>query len=245
MDLKSRKQIQNLPGYVIGKDGVDDHRVDTGNLGVLAKPGNILNHLGPVTVDNTGVVAMRSWKPGENEDIKSDFAGGSKANSIISGVAGIYGSISNQLNSAKSQSELLADAGRSNYSVMGIGYQEQNRINKDAELRALDKSGLGNTVGSTLSGVQAGMAFGPIGGVIGGAVGLVGGLFGWGASKNKLRKRIANAQSFADRSNVVERSGAVSTALQQDYYSENGNTTGGVLYANRGKDLKKPIYENK
>lgn len=241
MDLKSRKQIQNLPGYVIGKDGIDDHKFDTTNLGnILIQP-----DFGSTTVNNVGVAAMRAWKPDTTQGMNADLSKANRANAVISGAAGIYGSISNQLNAAKSETELLADAGRSNYSVMGVGYQEQNRINKDAELRALDKSGLGNTVGSTLSGVQAGASFGPIGAVVGGAVGLVGGLFGWGASKNKLRKRIANAQSFADRSNVMGRSGAVSTALQQDYYSENGNTTGGVLYANRGKDLKKPIYENK
>lgn len=173
----------------------------------------------------------------------NNSAAGLKAASVVGGAANIIGGYIGQQSAVKSSDELLANAGTSQGNVMGVWYQQQNDVDGDREIDALTKSGISNTLGSAVTGASAGAAFGPIGAVVGGAVGGIAGLIGLGTSKHKLRKRIENARLMAQRRNTYNMSNAMTTGLQQDYYSN--NTSGGILYANNGKDLKQPIYENR
>ncbi len=96
----------------------------------------------------------------------------------------------------------------------------------------VNSSGLSNTMGSTVSGAQAGASIaGPLGAVVGGAAGLVTGLFGLGSSKRKLQKRLHDARQLTSRTNTFNRSGAMSTGLQNEYYQDYGNTQDDVLYS--------------
>lgn len=161
---------------------------------------------------------------------------GMKVGNAISGAASIAGGVINQVNSVKGVGEMMTEAGTTNRNIGGIGYQSQNYIDEGAEKRRVNAGGLSNTIGGVATGASAGASFGPIGAVVGGVVGGVAGLVGWGVSKSKLRKRLDNARQLTARVNTGAQSGAMSTALQQDYYTQNGNT-GGVLYANKGKDI--------
>lgn len=155
---------------------------------------------------------------------------------IVGGVSSIASNYIGQQAMVKNESELMNNAGMTNSSVGGVGYRRYNDITGNQELSNLDRSGFTSTLSSTASGASAGAAFGPWGAAIGGVVGLASGIFGWSSSKAKLRKRIYNAQQLANRNNIQARSGAMGTALQNNYYSEHGGLDGGTLYANKGKD---------
>lgn len=185
---------------------------------------------------------QQEQQEGEQQGGKS--GGGVNPNGIVAGATNLIGGILSQQSSVKGRDELLADAGRSNQSVMGINYQSQNNVDSAAERRSLDNAGLKNTVGTTAAGAMLGGSIVPgIGHAVGAAAGAVAGLVSWGFSKHKLKKRIANAQHLAMRRNTANQAGAMTSALTQNYYQENGNTAGGILYANRGKDLRQPKYE--
>lgn len=158
------------------------------------------------------------------------------------------GNLITDFNSYKREDELLGDSGQSQSYINGIGWQRQNDINYSRQMQEQNAVNEGNAVKTIGSGAAFGAAVGSIipglgtvaGGIIGGAVGAIGSIFGAKSSKNKLRKRIYNAQQLANRSNTYNSAGAFSKGLQQDYYLNNADTQGGVLYANKGKDLKKP-----
>lgn len=212
-------------------------------------PGNYW--LGGTSTDPMAIIQPRmeqlmnpnsQWNQNRIKDINTPItkskpnnsAAGLKAASVIGGVANLAGGFIGQ-NAVKSSDELLANAGLSQGNVMGISYQRQNDINADEEMSAVTKSGISNTISSVATGASAGAAFGPIGAAVGGVVGGITGLIGLGTSKHKLRKRIENARITAQRRNTYNMSTAMSAGLQQDYYTN--NASGGLLYANNGKDV--------
>ena len=164
---------------------------------------------------------------------------GAKVASVVGGVTSLAQGYLGQQSAVKSTEELMANAGTQNRSIGGVGYVRQNYANDSEVLSNLDKSGLSSTIGGVASGASAGAAFGPWGAAIGGVVGGITGLLGWSTSKSAQRKRLNNARQLTSRINTGNQAGAMTTALQQDYYSQYGNTNGGVLYANKGKDIKK------
>ena len=108
-----------------------------------------------------------------------------------------------------------------------------------------------NTLAMTGSGAAAGAAIGTaivpgvgslIGGAAGALVGLFGGLFGSKKARERQRRKIFNAQQKVNLVNQINQSSAATEGLTQQYYLNNGNTYDDVLYANRGKDLRKPRY---
>lgn len=107
-----------------------------------------------------------------------------------------------------------------------------------------------NTLAMTGSGAAAGAAIGSvvpgvgtlIGGAAGAVIGLFGGLFGSKKARERQRRKIFNAQQKVNLINQVNQSSAATEGLTQQYYLDNGNTYDDVLYANRGKDLRKPRY---
>ena len=184
--------------------------------------------------------AVTQTEPEKTFDLpkqKSSYSStGAKIGGIVSGAASIAGGVIGQVNSVKGVNEMMAEAGTTAGNIGGVGYQRQNYINEGAEKSRINAGGLSNTIGGVAQGASAGASFGPIGAAVGAVVGGVAGLVGWGVSKNKLRKRLDNARQLTARVNTGAQAGAMSTALQQDYYQSNDNT-GGVLYANKGKDI--------
>lgn len=180
------------------------------------------------TITKQNLVELQKKIPKQTSPINIDnFA--NKASAIANGATGITQSVIGNLN-VKSQGELLADAGGYNGTIMGVGYRGQNDVDKDAELSGYDSKAAMNTLSSTTSGASAGAPFGPIGAAIGGAVGLIAGVGSWIGGKNKLRKRINNARNFATRTNIANKAGAMTTGLQNQYYSNNAYTQDDILY---------------
>lgn len=109
----------------------------------------------------------------------------------------------------------------------------------------LSKQNTANTLGTAGTGAALGAAIGSIfpgagtliGGAIGGVVGLGVGLFGGASRRNRLRKRIYNAQQSINRQNNYSFASAQGDYLNQDYDLNHEYTQDDQLYvANEGKD---------
>ena len=204
MGLKQRKRIKNMSMYGDGKDG---------------------------SLTPNGDGKDGSLTPNKNtQPVQNPLA--SKGLSGLQGATSIATNFMKQNSSVPSGDQMMSDAGTSEGSVMGINYTRQNSIDSGKYESEVNSSGLGNTMGSTVSGAQAGASIaGPWGAVAGGAIGLVSGLVGWGSSKRKLQKRLHDVKQLTSRTNTFNRSGAMSTGLQNEYYQDYGNTQDDVLYS--------------
>lgn len=140
-----------------------------------------------------------------------------------------------------SSDELSEQAGTSEGSVNGISYEKANAVDGSDEMEALKAQNKSNTFGAATSGASLGMSIGgPIGGFLGGIAGLVGGIFGGNKRKRELERRIRDAKRQNERVTSYNRSSAQSQGVERDYYAENEDNTGDILYAaNRGKDMNK------
>lgn len=144
------------------------------------------------------------------------------------------------------QSQLLSNAGTSQGMINGIGYDIQNGIDEDTELANLKAQTSGNTMKAIGGGAGAGAAIGMIGGPLGSGIGaavgtLIGGIFGGAAAARKkriLKHKMVVAQQKANAITTFNKAGAQTTGLQQDYLQDYGDSKGGILVANRGKDSK-------
>ena len=231
MGLKQRKRIKNMSRYADGKDGQinwSDRLASNQDWSY-----KLANQKNPLEPQLNPLVSKVPSQPQLN--VKSPQSSGQLASAGISGLQGATSIATNfmkQNASVPSGDQMIADAGTSDGSVMGINYTRQNSIDSGKYESQVNSSGLSNTMGSTASGAQAGASIaGPWGAVVGGAAGLVTGLFGWGSSKRKLQKRLHDARQLTSRTNTFNRSGAMSTGLQNEYYQDYGNTQDDVLYS--------------
>lgn len=139
-----------------------------------------------------------------------------------------------------STDELSQDAGSSEGTINGISYERMNQVDGSDEMKALKSQNLSNTINTTMSGASLGAKVaGPIGGIIGGIGGFIGGIFGGNRRKKKLERRIREAQRLNNRITSYNLSSADTKGLQQNYYKENEDNSGDIIYANRGKDMNK------
>ena len=144
----------------------------------------------------------------------------------------------------------MAYSGQRTDQAFGVNYQAYNDINKQKAMSDISASNTTNTLVMTGSGAAAGAAIGSvvpgvgtlIGGAAGAVIGLFGGLFGSKKARERQRRKIFNAQQKVNLVNQINQSSAATEGLTQQYYLDNGNTYDDVLYANRGKDLRKPRY---
>lgn len=188
---------------------------------------------------------------------------GAIAGNILNVGSAIYNGIalgkglSSMDKNVKSTKDLQGSVSTFNDNINGVGYQGYGGIDTDAEIKymkALDKQ---STVNNTVSGFGAGAGVGGlvgsifpgagslIGAGIGGLFGAIGGLFGSHRKKrnheNKLRRRIGWLQISNDGYNTQALSEARTKALQNEYYDNNGYSTG-LYSADKGKDQN---YNNK
>ena len=231
MGLKQRKRIKNMSNYANGKDGQinwSDRLASNQDWSY-----KLANQKNPLEPQLNPLVSKVPSQPQLNA--KSPQLSGQLASAGISGLQGATSIATNfmkQNASVPSGDQMMAESGTSEGSVMGINYTRQNSIDSGKYESEVNSSGLGNTMGSTVSGASAGASIaGPWGAVAGGAVGLVSGLLGWGSSKRKLQKRLHDAKQLTSRTNTFNRSGAMSTGLQNEYYQDYGNTQDDVLYS--------------
>ena len=245
MELKQRKKINNIPKFNNGIDLSGSVKGIGGDITGLNTYKQQLTSV-PTRMEVNG---MRT--PGNLS--LSSRGGGISTGTVTGAVNGTIGMIQgyNSMQSAvKGTDELMAYSGQRTDQAFGVNYQAQNDINRQKAMDDISKSNRNATLGMVGSGAAAGAAIGSaipgvgtlIGGAVGAITGLFGGLFGRKKARERQRKKIFNAQQKVNLINQVNQSSAATEGLTQQYYLDNGNTYDDVLYANRGKDLRKPRY---
>lgn len=245
MELKQRKKINNIPKF---NNGIDLSSSVNGIGGDITGLNTYKQQLTSVPT-RIEVNGMRT--PG-NLSLSSG-GGGISTGTVTGAVNGTIGMIQgyNSMQSAvKGTDELMAYSGQRTDQAFGVNYQAQNDINRQKAMDDISKSNKNATLGMVGSGAAAGAAIGSaipgvgtlIGGAVGAITGLFGGLFGRKKARERQRRKIFNAQQKVNLINQVNQSSAATEGLTQQYYLDNGNTYDDVLYANRGKDLRKPRY---
>lgn len=245
MELKQRKKINNMPKFNNGIDLYGSVKDIGGDITGLNTYKQQLTSV-PTRIEVNG---MRT--PG-NLSLSSS-GGGISTSTVTGAVNGTIGMIqgyNSMQNAVKGTDELMAYSGQRTDQAFGVNYQAQNDINRQKAMDDISKSNKNATLGMVGSGAAAGAAIGSaipgvgtlIGGAVGAITGLFGGLFGRKKARERQRRKIFNAQQKVNLINQVNQSSAATEGLTQQYYLDNGNTYDDVLYANRGKDLRKPRY---
>lgn len=245
MELKQRKKINNIPKF---NNGIDLSSSVNGVGGDITGLNTYKQQLTSVPT-RMEVNGMRT--PG-NLSLSSG-GGGISTGTVTGSVNGTIGMIqgyNSMQNAVKGTDELMAYSGQRIDQAFDVNYQAQNDINRQKAMDDISKSNKNATLGMVGSGAAAGAAIGSaipgvgtlIGGAVGAITGLFGGLFGSKKARERQRRKIFNAQQKVNLINQVNQSSAATEGLTQQYYLDNGNTYDDVLYANRGKDLRKPRY---
>ena len=257
MELKQRKKINNIPKFNGGIDskvgfGQQYQANDlTSMIGGNAPTGSAIAGAGSSSASfNIGQKPVSKWNP---KGGVQEAGGGISAGAVTGAVNGTIGMIqgyNSMQNAVKGTDELMAYSGQRTDQSFGVNYQAYNDINKQKAMSDISASNTTNTLAMTGAGAAAGAAIGSvvpgvgtlIGGAAGAVIGLFGGLFGSKKARERQRRKIFNAQQKVNLINQVNQSSAATEGLTQQYYLDNGNTYDDVLYANRGKDLRKPKY---
>ena len=245
MELKQRKKINNIPKFNNGIDLSSSVKGIGGDITGLNTYKQQLTSV-PTRIEING---MRT--PGKLS--LGSVGGGISSGAVTGAVNGTIGMIqgyNSMQNAVKGTDELMAYSGQRTDQSFGVNYQAQNDINRQKAMDDISKSNRNATLGMVGSGAAAGAAIGSvvpgvgtlIGGAAGAIIGLFGGLFGSKKARERQRRKIFNAQQKVNLINQVNQSSAATEGLTQQYYLDNGNTYDDVLYANRGKDLRKPKY---
>ena len=245
MELKQRKKINNIPKFNNGIDLSSSVNSIGGDITGMRAYEQQLKSL-PTIKEINGMKA-----PGKLS--LSSGGGGISSGTVTGAVNGTIGMIqgyNSMQNAVKGTDELMAYSGQRTDQAFGVNYQAQNDINRQKAMDDISKSNKNATLGMVGSGAAAGASIGSaipgvgtlIGGAVGAITGLFGGLFGSKKAKERQRRKIFNAQQKVNLINQVNQSSAATEGLTQQYYLDNGNTYDDVLYANRGKDLRKPRY---
>lgn len=258
MELKQRKKINNMPKFNNGIDskvgfGQQYQANDlTSMIGGNAPSGSAIAGAGSSSASfNIGQTPASKWNP--KGVVQTAGGGGISSSTVTGAVNGIIGIIqgyNSMQNAVKGTDELMAYSGQRTDQAFGVNYQAQNDINRQKAMDDISKSNKNATLGMVGSGAAAGASIGSaipgvgtlIGGAVGAITGLFGGLFRSKKAKERQRRKIFNAQQKVNLINQVNQSSAATEGLTQQYYLDNGNTYDDVLYANRGKDLRKPRY---
>lgn len=256
MELKQRKKINNMPKFNNGIDskvgfGQQYQANDlTSMIGSNAPTGSAIAGVGSSSASfNIGQKPFSKWNPKGGIQSAVGVSSGT-VTGAVNGTIGMIQGYNSMQNAVKGTDELMAYSGQRTDQAFGANYQAQNDINRQKAMDDISKSNKNATLGMVGSGAAAGAAIGSaipgvgtlIGGAVGAITGLFGGLFGSKKAKKRQRRKIFNAQQKVNLINQVNQSSAATEGLTQQYYLDNGNTYDDVLYANRGKDLRKPRY---
>ena len=257
MELKQRKKINNMPKFNGGIDskvgfGQQYQANDlTSMIGGNAPTGSAIAGAGSSRASfNIGQKPVSKWNPKGGVQAAGGGISAGAVTGAVNGTIGMIQGYNSMQNAVKGTDELMAYSGQRTDQSFGVNYQAQNDINRQKAMDDISKSNRNATLGMVGSGAAAGAAIGSvvpgvgtlIGGAAGAVIGLFGGLFGSKKARERQRRKIFNAQQKVNLINQVNQSSAATEGLTQQYYLDNGNTYDDVLYANRGKDLRKPRY---
>lgn len=197
-------------------------------------------------VQNTG--ELPEYSGGKEWLDKKNSVGGTNLGAISTGAVGVLdmaSSIGAASKFNRTADDLLRDAGTSQNNIGGVGYTVQNGLDDKQIESEVNAENTANTVGLVGKGASTGAAIGslagPVGGVIGGAVGaiggFIGGLFGGGAKKREMRRQMRLAEYKRINTNSFNKSGALTTVLQNNLAQTEGNQEDQALYgAANGKE---------
>ena len=257
MELKQRKKINNMPKFNGGIDskvgfGQQYQANDLTNMiGGNAPTGSAIAGAGSSSASfNIGQKPFSKWNPKGGVQAAGGGISAGAVTGAVNGTIGMIQGYNSMQDAVKGTDELMAYSGQRTDQAFGVNYQAQNDINRQKAMDDISKSNKNATLGMVGSGAAAGAAIGSaipgvgtlIGGAVGAITGLFGGLFGSKKARERQRRKIFNAQQKVNLINQVNQSSAATEGLTQQYYLDNGNTYDDVLYANRGKDLRKPRY---
>ena len=257
MELKQRKKINNIPKFNGGIDskvgfGQQYQANDlTSMIGGNAPTGSAIAGAGSSSASfNIGQKPVSKWNPKGGVQAAGGEISAGAVTGAVNGTIGMIQGYNSMQNAVKGTDELMAYSGQRTDQSFGVNYQAQNDINRQKAMDDISKSNRNATLGMVGSGAAAGAAIGSvvpgvgtlIGGAAGAVIGLFGGLFGSKKARERQRRKIFNAQQKVNLVNQINQSSAATEGLTQQYYLDNGNTYDDVLYANRGKDLRKPRY---
>ena len=257
MELKQRKKINNIPKFNGGIDskvgfGQQYQANDlTSMIGGNAPTGSAIAGAGSSSASfNIGQKPVSKWNPKGGVQAAGGGISAGAVTGAVNGTIGMIQGYNSMQNAVKGTDELMAYSGQRTDQSFGVNYQAQNDINRQKAMDDISASNTTNTLVMTGSGAAAGAAIGSvvpgvgtlIGGAAGAVIGLFGGLFGSKKATERQRRKIFNAQQKVNLVNQINQSSAATEGLTQQYYLDNGNTYDDVLYANRGKDLRKPRY---
>ena len=244
MELKQRKKINNIPKFNSGTNLSSSVKGIGGDITGMGAYKQQLTSL-PTIKEINGMKIPSTNLGGVGGGVSADAVTGA-----VNGTIGMIQGYNSMQNAVKRSGELMAYSGQRTDQAFGVNYQAQNDINGQKAMDDISKSNKNATLGMVGSGAAAGAAIGSaipgvgtlIGGAAGAIVGLFGGLFGSKKARERQRRKIFNAQQKVNLINQVNQSSAATEGLTQQYYLDNGNTYDDLLYANRGKDLRKPRY---
>lgn len=236
----------NSPSFIIGQKSPSEWNNKGGlNSNITGSViGQVGNAIGGAFDQSSKFTNSTSRSLGQFGDLASKIPG--PYGQAIGGVFKLASNYSGMANYSHGSSEMMNQAGTTESSINGIGYTRQNVADTKSAYNDVSKTGLNNTVSSTATGATTGAAIGSIipglgtvaGGIIGGIIGGIGSLFGARRARRKQNRIGKNAIIQTDVINSANMASADTVGLENNYYANNYNTTGGVLYANRGKDLK-------
>lgn len=243
MELKQRKKINNMPKFNNGIDLSSSVNGIGGDITGMNTYKQQLTSLPTIKEINGMKTPSASLRGGRGV---SD----STVTGAINGTIGMIQGYNSMQDAVKGTDELMAYSGQRTDQAFGVNYQAQNDINRQKAMDDISKSNKNATLGMVGSGAAAGASIGSaipgvgtlIGGAVGAITGLFGGLFGSKKARERQRRKVFNAQQKVNLINQVNQSSAATEGITQQYYLDNGNTYDDVLYANRGKDLRKPRY---
>lgn len=242
MELKQRKKINNMPKF---NNGIDLSSSVNGIGGDITGINTYKQQLTSLpTIKEINGMKTPSASLGGGEISTGAVTG------AVNGTIGMIRGYNSMQDAVKGTDELMAYSGQRTDQAFGVNYQAQNDINRQKAMDDISKSNKNATLGMVGSGAAAGASIGSaipgvgtlIGGAVGAITGLFGGLFGSKKARERQRRKVFNAQQKVNLINQVNQSSAATEGITQQYYLDNGNTYDDVLYANRGKDLRKPRY---
>lgn len=245
MELKQRKKINNMPKSNNSIDLSSSVNDIGGDITGMRAYEQYLKSLSTIKeINGMKTPGKLSLSSGGGEISASTVTG------AVNGTIGMIQGYNSMQNAVKGTDELMAYSGQRTDQTFGVNYQAQNDINRQKAMDDISESNKNETLGMVGSGAAAGASIGSvipgvgtlIGGAVGAITGLFGGLFGSKKAKERQRRKVFNAQQKVNLINQVNQSSAATEGLTQQYYLDNGNTYDDVLYANRGKDLRKPRY---
>lgn len=257
MELKQRKKINNMPKFNNGIDSKvgfgQQYQANglTNMIGGNTPTGSAIAGAGSSSASfNIGQKPFSKWNPKGGVQAAGGGISAGAVTGAVNGAIGMIRGYNSMQDAVKGTDELMAYSGQRTDQAFGVNYQTQNDINRQKAMSDISESSKNATLGMVGSGAAAGAAIGSvvpgvgtlIGGAVGAITGLFGGLFGRKKAKERQRRKVFNAQQQVNLINQVNQSSAATEGITQQYYLDNGNTYDDILYANRGKDLIKPIY---